>query len=420
MNRRIISFILLLAVCLAVPQGKGKRGEQKDNNIYNFLLSGYTISDTQSDSIRILTYIVISNHTLQFVKEKGQFVANFDAFLSLNNKEGEKVGSATWKEKVNAENYLATTASSIQYIHYEEFKVLPGEYTLVAEVMDKDTKQSGIKKKELNLKGYGENIVLFDPFFIDYADGNWGLGEKEIPLFTNRIAESGMRVSIFLSGKVEPGEFNIDVTVRNGKKTVLWEKSFQLKEDKTRFQHRVIIPKSITLKGLKKYIDITLRQGRTEKKESLELMIAKPGVSTSVENLSQAVQHMRYILHDKEWKKLSKSKNQDQETLFLEYWAKRDPTPDTPRNELMDEYFGRIQYANDNFHSYQPGWKTDFGMIYILFGPPDDIEKYNDVTNRRYTQRWHYYKINRYFDFLDENGFGDYRLTTPFFRGRNW
>ena len=50
-----------------------------------------------------------------------------------------------------------------------------------------------------------------------------------------------------------------------------------------------------------------------------------------------------------------------------------------------------------------PGWKTDMGMIYILFGPPDDLEIYNDPLSRIYSQRWHYYRINKYFDFIDEN-----------------
>ena len=109
-----------------------------------------------------------------------------------------------------------------------------------------------------------------------------------------------------------------------------------------------------------------------------------------------------------------------QETLFLEYWESRDPTPETSDNEVMNEYFSRVSYSNNNFKSYLPGWKTDLGMIYILFGPPDDLEVYNDPLSRIYSQRWHYYRINKYFDFIDENGFGDYRLSTPFFRGRSW
>ncbi|MGY8788607.1 MAG: GWxTD domain-containing protein, partial [Fidelibacterota bacterium] len=79
-----------------------------------------------------------------------------------------------------------------------------------------------------------------------------------------------------------------------------------------------------------------------------------------------------------------------------------------------------VYYSNANFKSYIPGWKTDMGMIYILFGPPDDLEIYNDPLSRTYSQRWDYYRINKYFDFIDENGFGDYRLTTPYFRGKSW
>ena len=62
----------------------------------------------------------------------------------------------------------------------------------------------------------------------------------------------------------------------------------------------------------------------------------RPGISNSIGNISQAIQNMRYILHDDEWKKLKNSKSEDQELLFLEYWSQRDPTPETEENELMD------------------------------------------------------------------------------------
>ena len=171
--------------------------------------------------------------------------------------------------------------------------------------------------------------------------------------------------------------------------------------------------------GLRKKVDIILTQGKDKKSAYVILSVTRSGISSTINDIAQAVENMRYILEDDEWKKLSKSKDTVKEALFLEYWESRDPTPETSENEVMDEYFSRVNYSNGNFKSYLPGWKTDMGMIYILFGPPDDLEIYNDPLSRLYSQRWHYYRINKYFDFIDENGFGDYRLRTPVFRGRN-
>jgi hypothetical protein len=60
------------------------------------------------------------------------------------------------------------------------------------------------------------------------------------------------------------------------------------------------------------------------------------------------------------------------------------------------------------------------GMIYILFGPPDDMQR-SFGQNSRYTyETWYYYSINRDFSFFDENGFGDFKLTTPYYRAAGW
>ena len=95
-------------------------------------------------------------------------------------------------------------------------------------------------------------------------------------------------------------------------------------------------------------------------------------------------------------------------------------SPSTKENELQNEYFKRVEFANSNFKGYKEGWDSQMGMIYILFGRPDDVEEYNDPIGRYYQQRWHYYKVNKFFDFVDENGFGQYKLTTPFFHGQVW
>ena len=255
---------------------------------------------------------------------------------------------------------------------------------------------------------------------MDFIEGNWGLDKNEIPLFRSYPGEKINQASIFISGKVSPGPFTLELIINNSKRKKIWNKSFQLVSEKESFHQRIIIPDEVSKEGLRKKVDIILTQNGKSKKESAILSILRPGISNSIGDISQAIQNMRYILRDDEWKKLKKAKSDERESLFLEYWSGKDPTPETEENEIMDEYFSRINYSNANFKSYTDGWKTDMGMIYILFGPPDDLETYNDPLSRLYSQRWHYYGINKYFDFVDENGFGDYRLTTPFFRTRSW
>jgi len=414
----IIYFSLILFGSLAAQQMPNNKSAKGLIRQYGF--SAFSVADAYSDSIRVLSYLSVPNHVLQFIKGDNGFEAKYEATLSIKEKKGSQFGRKNWSNTLQTNDYIESTSRKIFTIHFAEFKVPPGNYIISAELLDRDSNDSGVRNKELKFSKHEDNVSLYTPFFLDYLSGRWGLEDNEIPLFQSFSGEKLTRTSVFISGKVQEGPYNLEVTVLNAKKKELWKKSFQAKASKKYFHQRIIIPEEVANQGLRKRVDVILSQGGVKKKESVMLSVTRQGISRSIGDITQAIQNMRYILQDDEWKKISKSKNEDQETLFLEYWDSKDPTPDTPDNELMDEYFSRVNYSNANFKGYRQGWKTDMGMVYILFGPPDDLEIYNDPLSRMYSQRWHYYTINKYFDFIDEQGFGDYRLTTPFFRGQNW
>jgi GWxTD domain-containing protein len=82
-----------------------------------------------------------------------------------------------------------------------------------------------------------------------------------------------------------------------------------------------------------------------------------------------------YIITDEEkkaWKKLATDAEREQ---FIEaFWRRRDPDPDTELNEYLEEHYERVAYANQHFASGIPGWKSDRGRIYIMYGPPHEKE----------------------------------------------
>jgi GWxTD domain-containing protein len=84
-----------------------------------------------------------------------------------------------------------------------------------------------------------------------------------------------------------------------------------------------------------------------------------------------------YIISDEERKAFGRLNTDDEKESFMEqFWLRRDPTPDTEENEFREEHYRRIAYANETFASGIPGWKTDRGMIYIKYGPPDEREEH--------------------------------------------
>jgi GWxTD domain-containing protein len=84
-----------------------------------------------------------------------------------------------------------------------------------------------------------------------------------------------------------------------------------------------------------------------------------------------------YIITDEERAGFKQLSNDEERDNFIEaFWQRRDPTPDTEENEFKEEHYQRIAYANEHFAAGVPGWKTDRGRIYIVFGKADEVESH--------------------------------------------
>ncbi len=86
---------------------------------------------------------------------------------------------------------------------------------------------------------------------------------------------------------------------------------------------------------------------------------------------------VRWIITDEERSAFMQLSNDEERDQFIEaFWQRRDPTPDTEENEFKEEHYRRIAYANEHFAAGIPGWKSDRGRMYIVFGPADEIESH--------------------------------------------
>src|SRR5438309_6867112 len=86
---------------------------------------------------------------------------------------------------------------------------------------------------------------------------------------------------------------------------------------------------------------------------------------------------VRWIITDEERSAFRQLSNEEEREQFIEaFWQRRDPTPDTAENEFKEEHYRRMAYANEHFAAGIPGWKTDRGRMYIMYGPADEIESH--------------------------------------------
>ena len=86
---------------------------------------------------------------------------------------------------------------------------------------------------------------------------------------------------------------------------------------------------------------------------------------------------VRWIITDEEMSAFKQLSNDEERDQFIEqFWLRRDPTPDTVENEFKEEHYRRIAYANEHYQSGKAGFRTDRGRVYVIFGPPDEVESH--------------------------------------------
>jgi GWxTD domain-containing protein len=137
-----------------------------------------------------------------------------------------------------------------------------------------------------------------------------------------------------------------------------------------------------------------------------------------------------YIITDEERSAFLQLQTNEEREQFIEgFWQRRDPTPDTVENEFKEEHYRRIAYANERFSSGIPGWRTDRGRIYIMWGPPDQIESHSQgsLYDRPMSEGggqttvygfddWTYHYMegigqNITIEFVDPTGTGEYHIS---------
>ncbi len=143
---------------------------------------------------------------------------------------------------------------------------------------------------------------------------------------------------------------------------------------------------------------------------------------------------VRWIITPEELTAFKALSNDEERDAFIEqFWQRRDPTPDTEENEFKEEHYRRIAYANEHFAAGRAGWRTDRGRIYIVFGPPDEIESHpsggtydrpmeegGGETSTYPFERWRYRYIEGlntsnkqeiWIEFVDTCMCGDYHMS---------
>jgi len=410
-----VIILAMLEVGFAKDDFKPKYNEKSDIPFFYYEAINYPM--ISRDSIRLEVITKVPFDAIQFIKKGPKFTGRYEISILLLSEDDAKVASRIWQQELNTESYEETNSRELFDVNKVEFKVLPDKFLLTVGVLDLDTRKSSFRKKKIDVSHfYNKAITLSNINIIEQKIKNKAGETEEITSVEGTITDHKPEFTVSFDVLSEGGLGSIKYSIFDmDKKMVL---SATKKDTFTEgiSKKQLVINKSKL--GFSKYrISITINIGEEQITSERIFQLRWLGMSKLIDNLDDAIEQLKYITNTKVIKDMRKSKPKEKKEKFIKFWKQRDPSPATTENEIMNEYYKRIRYSNEHFSGFMDGWKTDMGMVFILFGPPNDIERHPFEIQSKPYEIWYYYEINRTFVFVDETGFGDYRLLTPYYEG---
>lgn len=377
----------------------------------------YATADTAKSRLEV--YCQVPYSEIRFLREKDDYVGLYDITVTITTPEGETVWNRVHSVEVRTKDFSQTSSNRMYSLKQLPFELKPGPYDLRVEVRDPESKKSATMRRRTLITDFAKDTVALSDVMLISRLTTRGDKHTIVPNISGNVGDEAngfyMFFELYSNGILTP--VHLVATVFGANRDSVWSVD----------QH--VNPTERTQQIFMKFTDLNLpigpytviitaytegSPGRRLATTSRQFAVRWSDIPFSITDIDRAIDQMRFVAREGELEYIRAGTTpEERRKRFLEYWNKRDPDPQTPRNELMEEYYHRVDYANRNFGHYVDGWRTDRGMIYIRYGPPENVERHPFETNTRPYEVWHYYNLNYEFVFVDETGFGDYRLRYP-------
>ncbi|MCJ7578745.1 MAG: GWxTD domain-containing protein [candidate division Zixibacteria bacterium] len=426
MNKLIKIFFFLCSLTFIFSQSSAQTdfGYLEEGGGPVFSVDYASFREETGEKYRLEVYYKIFCNKLTFVKSDDRFKASYEIELSVLNKVNKQVNGTTAEEDYAVNTYEETQSPDVSLVNMINLSLYSGRYKLKIKLIDRNSGSESVLERNFTISSRNEKGVMFsDIEFIrelsDSADTSSfnKRGKKLIPSVDRDFGDSDPILRIYYEiypDLKESRAYDLAYEIYNPGHTFSEQETTQLQIG-PEFFYRF---DSLSLKGIQGgdyFLSIKLLENHKEITKIEEpFKIEWSFLSMLKNDYQRFIDQLRYVATDEEIKRLKEAKEEEKLQKWLEFWKSKNPTPNTPENELQEEYYRRLKYANQNFViSNKEGWETDMGMIYIIYGHPDEVEKHPFEREEKAYQWWHYYEPNRDFLFMDR-GDGEYELQPPY------
>lgn len=366
----------------------------------------YTFSEKPGE-IEILIIVYVPYDQMNFTVSDSFYTAELDVSAILYSS-GKQKGGEIWRREVLLSEYEKTKSLEDGVKWSFSIPAQPGKFDLHIRVEDTNSNRSGERIDKLEVeKAKKDNLWVSQLVFFKMK-----LDEQKEWLNSNALnveSDSIFTLVSIVSGIAKDEDYLLRVKVIDGKGKEVLKVNSYIEIDSLLSQKTIVLPIKKLKEGDYDFRVEVLKNGKILAASSKFAHIVFPFFLSK--RYEDRVEQMVYIADSKEMKKLKESTKEEREKAWNEFWSTKDPIPETPVNETSEEYFKRVDYADKHFRSFQSGWRTDRGRIYIIYGKPDEIEYHPFELESAPYQVWYYYNIGRRFLFIDFSMTGDYALS---------
>lgn len=410
----LILFILIITLT-AKAQDNTSTTHKKNVNDAVYYQDILNFSSDKQGLSRVDVYIQVPYKNLKFSKSSQGFTAKYSITASVfDSSETKLIVEKTWNETINVMDYNSSISKENYNLSKRNFDLAAGVYKIKTMLVDKDSKQEAAGENIFIVKNYDKEISLSDILLISRTDSKNNL----IPNVSRNYPSSKNKIKfyyeVYLKDSVSEN-LKINYSVLNSENQIIHTET---ENREIKFSVNKIIfslqefPFDLGVYNLK--VSLEDSTGKELCSITKSFYSHWRGLPSIIKDIEKAIDQTVYIASPEEIEYMEAGETvQDKTKRFLEFWKKKDPSPNNDENEIFDEYFRRIIFSNENFSNYTEGWRSDRGMVYTILGPPNNVDRHPFEYDSKPYEVWEYYDLNRSFVFLDQTGFGDYRLITP-------
>lgn len=419
MIKSILLFVFLftsIALSQAESYNYSRVPEKKIKYYQDFL--NFKGKDTKT---RLDVFIQVPYNAVQFIKTGQGFEASYTITVSIFDEDDKNlITEKIWNEKITALSFELTTSPENYNFSNRSFELTPGIYSIKTELLDKDSKNEYNSENKVIVKDFSSMPSMSDVMLIakrTKVEGN----SKIIPNVARTVITDRDPLSTFFEVYDDTTQSLIaEYDIQDDKENTLFETTRVVKTKQGVSQIFTDID-SLNLNLGKFLLKVTLKDSSDKIiSTSVKAFVSRwIGVPASLTDLDKAVDELIYIANSEQLDYIKSAEDRTEKTKrFVDFWKKLDPNPNDEYNPVFNEYYSRIAYANENFSTYSlEGWRSDRGMVLVILGAPDNIDRHPFEYYSKPYEIWQYYNLNKQFVFIDYTGFGDYRLSpdTPLY-----